>query len=156
MIAAFLCEPVSHKGIQEGEECLLSNSHQATPLPIWIGDVTMQGGMLTPDSWFAHERIDFNEPRCLYFPIHRRALNSFVWDIWFPLISNNLWCSNYLPLCWKLLYNPISPNTPKHPKHTPPQSRFSGLLERLLSRLEVLRIPTERNSSLLSGYDCIF
>ena len=50
VIAAFLCEPVSHKGIQEGEECLLSNSHQATPLPIWIGDVTMQGGMLTPNS----------------------------------------------------------------------------------------------------------
>ena len=45
-----------------------------------------------------------------------------------------------LALCWKLLYNLISP---KPPKDTPPQSRFSGLLEMLLPRLEILGIPTE-------------
>lgn len=33
MTAALLCEPVSHKGIEEGGEYLLSNSHQATATP---------------------------------------------------------------------------------------------------------------------------
>ena len=46
--------------------------------------------ILAPDSWGAYQRNDFSEPRLLHLPIHRKALNSLTWDIWFPLINNNL------------------------------------------------------------------
>ena len=39
-----------------------------------------QHGMLAPDRWDPYER---NEPRLLHPPIHRKALNSFTWGIWF-------------------------------------------------------------------------
>ena len=52
---------------------------------------------LAPDSWDAYERNDFSEPRHLHFPIHKRALNSLIWDTWFSSINNNLWYSDYLP-----------------------------------------------------------
>ena len=43
-----------------------------------------------PDSWGAYQRNDFSEPRLLHLPIHRKALNSLTWDIWFSLINHNL------------------------------------------------------------------
>ena len=46
--------------------------------------------VLAPDSWDAYESDDFRDPRLLHFPIHRKALNSLTWDIWFSLINNNL------------------------------------------------------------------
>ena len=38
---------------------------------------------LTPDSGDTDQRTDFSEPRPLHLPIHRTALNSLTWDIWF-------------------------------------------------------------------------
>ena len=52
---------------------------------------------LAQDMWGAYERKDFSEPRFLYLPTHRKALNSLTWDIWFSLIVT-FWCSHYLPL----------------------------------------------------------
>lgn len=46
--------------------------------------------ILAPDSLSAYERNNFSEPRILYPPIHRRALESLTWDIQFALINNNL------------------------------------------------------------------
>ena len=42
------------------------------------------------DSWRAYQRNDFSEPRLLHLSIHRKALNSLTWVIWFSLINNNL------------------------------------------------------------------
>ena len=39
--------------------------------------------ILAPDSWNAHETKDFSESGLLHLPIHRKALNSLTWDIWF-------------------------------------------------------------------------
>ena len=42
-----------------------------------------------PYSWEAYERSDFSDPWLLHLPIHRKALNSLTWDIWFPSIHKN-------------------------------------------------------------------
>ena len=45
--------------------------------------------ILVPDCWDAHERNDFNKPRLLHPPVHRKVPNSLTWDIWFSLIHKN-------------------------------------------------------------------
>ena len=46
--------------------------------------------MPAPDGWVAYQRSDFSEPRLLYLPLHRKALNSLTWDTWFSFINSNL------------------------------------------------------------------
>ena len=46
--------------------------------------------ILAPDSWGAYQGHDFNKPRLLHSPIHRKALNSLTWDVWSSLINSNL------------------------------------------------------------------
>jgi len=79
-------ELVSPKGTQE--EHLRRSSHQtsATPYGEEAPDIKKHR-MLAPDSWDAYERNDFSEPRLLHLPIHRKALNSLTWVIWFWLIK---------------------------------------------------------------------
>ena len=60
---------------------------------------------LAQDMWGAYERKDFSEPRFLYLPTHRKALNSLTWDIWFSLINNNLLMFRLPALVTKLLYS---------------------------------------------------
>ena len=57
--------------------------------------------ILAQDSWDAHERNGFSEPRLLYLPIYRKALYFLTWDIWFSLINNNLLMSRLPALCCK-------------------------------------------------------
>ena len=52
----------------------------------------------------AYQRKDFSEPRLLHLPIHRKALNSLTWDIWFSLISNNLLTIRLPSLCCPNFY----------------------------------------------------
>ena len=69
--------------------------------------------MLAPDSRGTYERNDFSESSLLHLPIHRKVLNFLTQDIRFlPLISI-CWCSNYLLLVAKLLYNPAPPSPPQ-------------------------------------------
>ena len=126
-------EFLSVKGAQK-EKCLLSDSNRATassyralrPWEMWKKHRT-----LAPDSWKALERNDFREPRFSHLPVHRKALNSLTWDIWFSLINNHLWCSDYL----------------LHILTSPPQllvrAVLSGSLEMLSPGLEVLKISTK-------------
>ena len=44
----------------------------------------------TGPSWDVYERNDFDNPRLLHFPIHRRVLNSLRYHIWFSIINSNL------------------------------------------------------------------
>ena len=74
--------------------------------------------ILPPDSWGTDQRNNFSEPGLLHFPIHRNTLNSVTWGIWFSLIYKNFWCSDYLSLVTKLLYN----LAPLHPPTPPPRS----------------------------------
>ena len=87
--------------------------------------------------WGAYEGNDFSEPRPMHLPIHRKALNSLTWDIWFSLINNTLdvqticlllqnFCITWL-LLWAVLL---------------------GWLEMLPPGLEVLKIPTKWNIAL--------
>ena len=50
--------------------------------------------ILAPNGWGAYQRNYFSEPRLLHLPIHRKALNSLTWDVWFSLINNNLFFFN--------------------------------------------------------------
>ena len=60
--------------------------------------------ILASDSWGAYQRNDSSDP------IHRKALNSLTWDIWFSLINNNLWRSWLPGLCCKTpIYPGFSP-----------------------------------------------
>ena len=69
--------------------------------------------MLPPDSRGTYERNDFSESSLLHLPIHRKVLNFLTQDIRFlPLISI-CWCSNYLLLVAKLLYNPAPSSPPQ-------------------------------------------
>ena len=60
------------------------------------------------DSWDWYERSEFSEPRYLHLLIDKRKLHSLTWDIWFSLINNNLWCSDYLS---PLLQSSVWPNS---------------------------------------------
>ena len=62
--------------------------HQALTYPKdapW-GDSGWENRILAPDSWGAHQRNDFSEPRLLYLLILRKAPNSLTGDVWFSLI----------------------------------------------------------------------
>lgn len=90
-IKALQGELVSPEGTQEGEY-LGSSSHQTAATP----HCEPQGSSgcekhrtLAWDSQNANERDDFSESRLLRLPIHREALNSFTWVIWFSIINND-------------------------------------------------------------------
>ena len=72
--------------------------------------------MLAQDSWDVCERNDYRKPRLLHLPIHRKALNSLNWDIWFSLINSNLSVFKLPAPCCKLLY-----------KWTPPPASLEQL-----------------------------
>ena len=56
------------------------------------------------NSWGMYQRHDFSEPRLLYLPIHRKAVNSLTWDVWFSLISNTLLMFQLPGFCCKDSY----------------------------------------------------
>ena len=138
VILALQCEMVSPKGTQEGEECLWSNSHQTAATLWWaIGSSGCEKHrILVSDSWDTYERNGFsNEPRLLNLPIHRKALNSLTWDIWFPLIHKNSFNIQTTCLCVeKLLYNPPPPSASSN-------HFFQGYLRCLPAY--VLKVPAE-------------
>ena len=51
----------------------------------------------------------FSESSLLHLPIHRKALNSFICDIWFSFINNNLLLFRLPASCCKLLYDLVPP-----------------------------------------------
>ena len=85
---------------------------------------------LAPDSWGTYQRNDFSEPRLLHLPIHRKALSSLTWDVWFPLINSHLLMSRLPGFCCK--------NSCMFWLLLPLRSRPSEILERLPPGLEVL------------------
>ena len=67
--------------------------------------------ILVPDCWDAHERNDFNKPRLLHPPVHRKVPNSLTWDIWFSLIHKNTFdvqttCPLFINFCITWLLPP--------------------------------------------------
>ena len=104
-IQTFKYEFLRPEGPWDGEQCLQSSSCQAAATPygpsteelrMWKSNqiksnqIKSNCRMLPPDSWAAYERNAFSKPRLSHLPIHRKALNSLTWDIWFSLINNNL------------------------------------------------------------------
>ena len=51
--------------------------------------------------WDPCETNEFSELRHLHLPICRKSLNPFTWDIWFPLINNNLLIFRLPALCYQ-------------------------------------------------------
>ena len=106
---------------QKGEQSLWSWSCWLLLLPKVNEELRMwktkkpRNRKLALDSWDAYERNNFSEPRSLHLPIHRKALNSVTWDIWFSLVINNLLIFRLPAFYCKLLYN-LSPSlTPTSP-----------------------------------------
>lgn len=60
--------------------------------------------MLPSDSSSSYEGNDFNEPRLLYLPIHRKAPNSSAWHVWFLISSNFLVFDFWLLFLFKNSY----------------------------------------------------
>ena len=77
-------------------------SAAATPYSEPRGAPGVKNRMPVPDSWAACARNNLGETRLLHLPIHRKALNSLVWDIWFLLINNNLLMFRLPALCCKI------------------------------------------------------
>ena len=125
----------------ENNTChLAANSLQ--PLPMVSAKETMGVKIQAPDSWGAYQRDDFSEPRLLHLPIHRKALNSLTWDIWFPYLTILFWHSQLPALCCK---------TPTYPGSfsSPHQSSFS-VIWNAVSRTAVLILPQIKLNSQLS------
>ena len=100
--------------------------------------------ILALQSWGAYQWNDFNEPRLLHLPIHRKALNCLTWDIWFSFMNSKLsmfWppglCGRNSYISWMLF-------------GTVPQSHLRGCIQGLNPQ-KVCRI--KRNSQLLG---CVF
>ena len=125
---------LSAKGTQDGnKDCPPSSRRQDCSL--------RKLRILAPESWGAYQRNDFSEPRLLHLPIHRKALNSLTWVIWFSLINNNLFTFRLPALCCKNSYI----------LQLPPHLRgavFSELFEMLSPGLEVLRMSAKYNITL--------
>ena len=72
--------------------CPLPRPQPLYPTPAVYQEETQDEKLriLAPFSWGAYQRKDFRETRLLHLPIHRKALNSLTWVIWFSLIYNHL------------------------------------------------------------------
>ena len=94
---------------------------------------------LAPYSQGAYQRNDFSEPRLLHLLMFRKALNSLTWNIWFSLIYKKKAFDIYTTcLCCKTYVWPgFSP------------CLLGAVLSGSLEMLEVLKIPTFRNSQFL-------
>ena len=57
--------------------------------------------MLAPDSWGTYQWNDFKETRLLHLHIHRKALSTLTWDVWFSLINSKLLMFQLPGLCCK-------------------------------------------------------
>ena len=61
--------------------------------PMWRGKPWGNPGCENTGYWPQiapqDQRNDFREPRFLHLPIHRKALNSLTWHIWFSLVNSN-------------------------------------------------------------------
>ena len=104
----FLCSERAILNIQQPSGC---EKTQAAPLSTphgknWPQEAEMHmTGMIStsPDSCL------------LWVLLHRKALKSLTWDIWFSLINNNLLMFRWLTPCCKLLYNLIPfPTSSEH------------------------------------------
>ena len=102
---------------------------------------------LAPHSWDAYERNDFSEPRLLHLPIHRKALNSLTWAIWFSLIHRIFLMFRLPPFCCKLLFNLASPLTPR-------SSSLEGHLNAVSWAWSPKNSHWIKRNSQLSGCDC--
>ena len=85
---------VHPEGIQDAEKQVAC--HQTLSLCSYPQRCTLRGfrieknRILALDSSGEYQRNNFNKPRLLHLPIHRKALNSLTWDVWFSLIRINL------------------------------------------------------------------
>ena len=92
-----LFQPSKHEFLSlentQEKQCLLTGSHWASGTLCcehWAQENVERCKIIVSESWEGYERNDFSKPRLLHPPIHRKALNSLTWDIWFSLINNNL------------------------------------------------------------------
>ena len=69
------------------KECLPSSSLRTSTTP-YSG--TWRSSECGPNRWGAYQRNDFSDLQLLLLPIHRKALNTLTWGIYFSLINNNL------------------------------------------------------------------
>ena len=67
--------------------------------------------ILAPESWGAYQRSNFSELRLLHLPIHRKALNSLTWDVWFSFTDSNLLMFQLPGLGYKNWYILVPPLT---------------------------------------------
>ena len=97
------------------------SSHQSLQPPPTVhseGIQDVENRILALDSSGAHQRNVFIEPRLLHLPIHRKALNSLTWDVWFSLINSNLLifrlpgfcCKSYISWILPYLFRAASPS----------------------------------------------
>ena len=84
-------ELVSPEGTQEGKNACLLAAIRLQALPTENPEETQNvKNTLAPNRWGAKQRNDFSELQLLHLPIHRKALNTSTWDIYFSLINDNL------------------------------------------------------------------
>ena len=69
----------------------LAVSHCSHPSQCTLRKLKMiKHRILAPGSWGAYQRNDFSVARLMHLSIHRKALNSLTWEIWFNFINSNL------------------------------------------------------------------
>ena len=89
--AAMNRELVSPEGTQEGKNACLLAAFGLQPLPTVDPEEAQDvKNTLAPNRWGAYQRNDFSDLQLLLLPIHRKALNTLTWGIYFSLINNNL------------------------------------------------------------------
>ena len=105
VIAALQCEFLSSKGTQERKEYLWTAAIRTTATQ-YSEPQGSSGYEKTQDTGPLVAEIHMKEmlsvsPRLLHLPIYRKVLNSLTWDIWLPLINNNLLMFRLPVLCCK-------------------------------------------------------
>ena len=91
-------------GNSRRKEYLPSSSHQTAATSYgepWGSSGCEKHRKLALNSWGAYQKNDFIEPRLWHLLIHKKALNSLIWNICSSLINNNLLMFKLLALYCK-------------------------------------------------------
>ena len=103
-IPALHCVILSPKGTQEGEEYLLSPSHQTAATPCGEPQEAQDGkkpGYLPRRAEMHLKGMISVSPALASSTALKKMQNSTTWDIWFSLITNNTFMFRLPALCCK-------------------------------------------------------
>ena len=114
--AALQRELVSLRKLRKGRIPAIQQPSNCSHSPQWVPrELRVWKHRIPPTQLRCISKECFQWAQTLPFSHHKKALDSFTWDIWFS-VTIIFWCPDYLSLVAKLLYNLVPTPTTLLPK----------------------------------------